>query len=505
MTTDSSAQDFTNIENIIAFGRFGSATMYRMSRNQYAYTYVHHGIDDIAFEVALPPGAYGTIGGRRLSPDGRSDAFPLQIGRNVFDIVVVAPDSNTRELYELKVFRAYPTPLWQRIAESAAWSPRDSAGELVFRDRMWLIGGYTPAFENDVWHSADGANWTPAGRVPSDCGIDIPVAFVFGDSMYVVDFCGVLYASDDGVRWRTVTDCAPWHGRQKMGGAVFRGKIWLMGGQQGDRLYNDIWSSDNGVDWVLEAESAPWSKRQITHSLLVFDEKMWMLGGGVKGSSYFPFVAYNDVWCTSDGVHWELVARHAPWAARIWGSTTVYRNRMWLIGGYRSEPESRHFGDVWYSADGREWLALEQHSHAWKRSSGEIPLSFPADMWADRHESSVLVHEEELYLMGGMIWPLTNEVWKLRIDGLCFLTQPVFEGYAGCLYEYRAFADFAQSGRKARYRLLEAPAWLHIDEGSGAVEGTPETAADERVVIEAFDGCGETARQQFALHVIPFR
>ncbi len=425
-------------------------------------------------------------------------------GRNVFDMKVIATDGITLQAYELKFFRAHATPAWEKVIEHAAWSPRDSAGEAIFKDRMWLFGGYTPEYANDVWHSSDGATWIKASDIPTNIGVDIPLAFVFKDKIFITDADGVLYCSSEGDMWAKATDTGPMRGRRMMGGAVFKDRVWMMGGQQGNCLFNDIWSSADGVRWVLEVEQAPWSKRQITHSLLVYNDKLWLLGGGALGTSYFPFVAQNDIWCSSDGIHWERIIAHAPWPARIWGSTIVYRDRMWIMGGYQAAPESRHIGDMWYSADGEEWLPFEQHASCWNNSSGGVPLSVPTAMWEDRHEASALVYDDALYLMGGMIWPLKNDVWKLAIPGLCFLSQPVVEGYVDCLYEYRAFADFSPNVNRVKYKLIDAPDWLTIDEVSGWITGTASEELEVNVIVEAFDGYGEFARQEYTLFMIPF-
>ena len=50
---------------------------------------------------------------------------------------------------------------WVEVTGKAAFAPRDGAGALVYKDRMWLIGGWNPRDEkhfpldctNDVWTS----------------------------------------------------------------------------------------------------------------------------------------------------------------------------------------------------------------------------------------------------------------------------------------------------------------------------------------------------------------
>ena len=58
--------------------------------------------------------------------------------------------------------------VWLPVDRQAAFAPRDGAGVLSFRGRMWLLGGWNPGDKvhfpricnNEVWSSADGAAWT---------------------------------------------------------------------------------------------------------------------------------------------------------------------------------------------------------------------------------------------------------------------------------------------------------------------------------------------------------
>ena len=62
---------------------------------------------------------------------------------------------------------------------------------------------------------------------------------------------------------------------------------------------------------------------------------------------------FNDVWCSSDGVSWEQATPHAPFSPRSQPGVTVFENRLWVIGG--GGPESIPFNDVWFSDDGITW------------------------------------------------------------------------------------------------------------------------------------------------------
>ncbi len=347
---------------------------------------------------------------------------------------------------------------------------------------MWILGGYTPELTADVWSSRDGVEWTQVGAVPNEAGVNLPINLVHEGRMWVVCNDGRLYASPDGRGWTLVAEHAPWSGRYAAGGAVFNGRMWVMGGMKRGELYNDVWSSSDGVTWTLEVERAPWSKRQLFGLVAVFKGKLWVLGGGI--TNYHPFKTYQDVWNSSDGRNWTRVTDAAPWPGRIWSTAVVYRDRLWILGGFQAEPTWNNLNDVWYSTDGMDWTRFEgEHT------------------WSPRHELSALVYADALWVVAGNEWPLKNDVWRLHIPGLSFVTRPAIEDYASTEYTYRAKVDFGATG--VRYRLIEAPSWMTVDVKTGVVRGTPPEPGDYSVVLEASDVQGASARQDFTLHILP--
>jgi hypothetical protein len=446
------------------------------------------------------------VDGKSVDADGLSSELSLHEGRNIIAVTIIAENGQTQREVELKVFRAAKTPMWERVLDEAPWKARDSAGELVFAGKMWILGGYAPEWSRDVWSSIDGKIWTHESDIPSARGIDIPIAFVFAGKMWIADVDGVLFSSADGKSWTVACEAPPWRGRMNAGCAVFDGRVWIMGGDNRTKLLNDVWCSTDGVNWKRVTEHAPWCARQITHTPVVLDGALWLLGGGGLGAAYHPFIAWNDVWRTTDGERWECVTDDAPWSARIWGSSAVYQDRMWLIGGFRSEQEWVNLGDVWYSTDGKDWRRLEtQPTISFSTPIGVRNRVYlpPSDtLWEQRHEQSMFTHDGSLWLAGGMIWPLLNDVWRLTISGLCFVTQPVREAYVFGEYVYKAHADFNESRKALTYRLTRGPAWLRMDGKSGVLRGVPPETGDFAVTIGATDGSGESAEQSFTLHVI---
>lgn len=301
---------------------------------------------------------------------------------------------------------------WVKETGAAAWKPRDSQGEFVYKNQMWMLGGWnTPQTPNflDVWKSSDGKNWTNTTTTAPWVQSDLPASLAFKNKMWIMggrkvpgtECSNKVWSSADGLNWELVTSNAGWSPRLSPGFVVFKNRMWILGGtadfykNNDTTLFNDVWSSADGKEWKLELANAPWSKRAHAQAV-VFDNKIWLMGGGQR----FPkAIANNDVWCSADGVHWKQVTATAQWPPRMWFSAVVYRNRMWVIGGWSDE--NKNMGDVWYSQDGANWKALNT-----------------ARQWLKRHEHSAFVFKDKIWVAAGAAEPdyaLSNEVWSLFI------------------------------------------------------------------------------------------
>jgi len=180
---------------------------------------------------------------------------------------------------------------------------------------------------------------------------------------------------------------------------AFKGKIWLLGGTEnyyfGDStsLKNDVWYSSDGIEWKLATANAGWPPRAY-HQAAVFNGRIYVFGGG----NYVPeYHARNDVWCSDDGIHWTKVSDAAPWHERLWFSSVVYRDCIWILGGWSGEPY-KNWGDVWYTRDGIQW-------HEYKTGV----------TWKERHEHAAYVFRDKIWVAGGMTPPLANDVWSLEL------------------------------------------------------------------------------------------
>ena len=283
---------------------------------------------------------------------------------------------------------------WQLVVEHAQFGPRDTAEPFIFDGRMWLSNGFWNGnvLYPDLWVAEPGAvNW----RCVLEKTPYWPYAemVVYEGSIYAIK--GDVWTSTDGRDWECVLEETPFGVLGYGEVLVHDGKIWQIGGR-------GIWNTTDGVNWTQVASGLPYGSRSGS-TILSFDGKLWLIAGTTPEASdppekhYASVTTHNDVWCSEDGVNWEQVVEHAPFAARTWVVGEVYRDHMFIIGGFDNR-NSVNFAEVWYSADGVIWHSLP------------VPEGFTA-----RHEVTPYVYDDSLWIVAGNTWPLVNDVWRIDI------------------------------------------------------------------------------------------
>ena len=288
-----------------------------------------------------------------------------------------------------------PAPAsWTNVTGEAAFSPRDTAEDVVFAGKMWLSNGYYHGnvLTRDLWSSTDGVTWTLVNSNTPYDGYSELVAYQ--DKMWAIK--GSVWCSSDGVTWNQVAERTAFGVRGYGEVLVYEDRIWQLGSGR------DVWHTTDGVNWTRVTEHAAYGKRSAS-AVVVFDKKLWLMGGKTPGANtppekgYKDITTHNDVWCSVDGATWTRVLEHAPWAPRQWFISKAYRNRMWIIGGH-DNVNSANFGDVWYTEDGKEWRQFVSTT-----------------TFSPRHEPTCYVYDNSLWVVAGNSWPVQNDVWRLTI------------------------------------------------------------------------------------------
>lgn len=304
---------------------------------------------------------------------------------------------------------------WEQVTDNANFAPRDGAGILSYQGRLWLLGGWNPLDKvhfphicnSEVWSSANGSDWALEVLQAPWEGRHAAGYVVFRDKMWIVGgdcnqghYQDDIWCSADGRDWECVLEQVPWGPRVLHCAVVFQNKLWVYGGQTLPRFapadecfYQDVWCSQDGVSWTQVADAVPWPSRNLTGMGITFNNRLWVLGGGTYETPERPDrVFYNDVWSSCDGLQWEQHLEHADWEPRQFHDGAVWDGKLWVMEGCRTDCGNRK--DVWYSPDGVNWTEL------------------PDTPWAPRHAASVVVHDGVLWMVTGN--NLTSDVWRLE-------------------------------------------------------------------------------------------
>jgi len=215
-----------------------------------------------------------------------------------------------------------------------------------------------------------------------------------------------LSAQQGQMDWYQVTPSADWSGRLLHSSVVFNNKIWVLGGVgQYSHELRDVWYSTNGQDWICATSAAAWSARH-GHGTVVYDNKIWVMGG--YDSTY-----QNDVWYSADGINWIMATDSAPWSRRTNFSLVVYDNKMWLMGGYQFY--NHRYNDVWYSTDGVNWT-LATDSASWTKRDGHTSVVYDNKMWVIGGQISFAYKNDVWYSSDGVNWiqATNNAGWTGR-------------------------------------------------------------------------------------------
>jgi hypothetical protein len=292
--------------------------------------------------------------------------------------------------------------IWQNVTAKAEFPQGYNYPVFVLEDKSFL------ALNGGCWLSKDGVNWTKT---------DLPDIGLNSAYQKYVQFGGAIYAlgaiegnylnfkistkilrTRDGKSWETVAEKSNLPERIFYGAAVFKNRIWLVGGYDGKRYYNDVWNSADGVNWTRVAEKTEWSERNT--GIIVFKNRLWIIGGGViDGEKPNNPDSGNEIWSSEDGINWQKSERTG--INKIAGSAVVFDEKLWLVGANRND--GKFANAVLVSEDGANWQEF----------------SAP---WSPRGGTAVWVFGDKLFMTGGKYsyqdkgeikFVYSNDVWAM--------------------------------------------------------------------------------------------
>lgn len=168
------------------------------------------------------------------------------------------------------------------------------------------------------------------------------------------------------------------------------GDVYLIGGYQygpgisSEGTKNDAWKVDvinvPGQErryrvFSYAKEQCEFSPRSHMATCSVSDGTIYLTGGRPSVSSVDGLL--NDMWKSSDGLHWELVCKNCPWTARYSHSMAPCGENgdLLLMAGQGGHIEDGHesFNDVWrYIKADNTWSCATTSAEWRKRASAAV-------------------------------------------------------------------------------------------------------------------------------------
>lgn len=239
-----------------------------------------------------------------------------------------------------------------------SFSRRFSYTGMYFNDNFYLVNGYGGSGDlGDVWSSESyGQDWSQSADMSGTrferYGHS---SVIFNNRMYVIGGyrnsqpITDVYVSSDGSNWSQYDATRPFDARYEHTTLVFRNKIWIIGGYNDTTFLDDVmsWSGSTQDPWEPEVEGPRTPFNGIRgHSSVVFDNKMWIIGGIDRADGHV-----GRVWVSDNGLDWtagrtfpENIAYH---------KSVVFDNKIWVIGGQTPSGSSNQI--YYYDLDTNTW------------------------------------------------------------------------------------------------------------------------------------------------------
>ena len=286
-----------------------------------------------------------------------------------------------------------PTYEWKRMTNNADFPKSYNFQLFSTGDKVWAF------HPQGNWFSSDGKSWTksPLTNAINNLAFLDYVQFnnailglgYFNGNIEKYTLTTTIHKTTDFKTWQQIAKSSNLPKRFFYHPVVFKGKIWIIGGNDGEKLHDDVWNSTDGISWQKVADNMPFGAVD-NHQFVVYKNKLYMLG--------------NDVWSSEDAINWKQETTQITNANLFGYAAVVFDNKIWLLGCNRN----RQFtSQVLVSEDGKIWK--EQNAP-----------------WSPRGGIAACVHDGKIYMTGGKYGGFTdksntttefiysNDVWVLE-------------------------------------------------------------------------------------------
>jgi hypothetical protein len=284
-----------------------------------------------------------------------------------------------------------PDYKWTKKLEEGPWKKSYNFQMFSHRDTLWVF------HPDGSWFSVDGRDWKKSTLPNAISNLAFLDYVQFNDTILGLGhftgnierytFRPEIYQTQDLKHWNRIAGQSNLPRRFFYHPFVFKNKIWLIGGENSQTQFADIWNSPDGVHWQSVKDNLPFGKRSGSQ-IVTLQNKLYLLN--------------NDVWSSDDGVNWKLETPEIVKGIQIFGyAAVVLDGQVWLLGCNRNGQFS---SQVLVSSDGRTWR--EQNAP-----------------WSPRGGIAACVHRGKIYMTGGKYggqdishpdFVYSNDVWTLE-------------------------------------------------------------------------------------------
>lgn len=281
---------------------------------------------------------------------------------------------------------------WRKITDSAEWDKSYNYQMFTIQDKLWV-------FHPDAcWFSSDGIlfqksdlsnvinNQAFLDYVPTDKGI-LGLGVLNGN-IETYQFKPYIFKTQDFKNWDTISKSSNIPVRFFYHPFTFQNKIWIIGGEDKTRKYEDIWNSEDGIHWSLIKEKNPFGPRSGSQ-IVILRDSLYLLN--------------NDVWVSADGLNWTLITEHIIQDEELFGyKALTFENQIWLLACNRN---GRFSSQVLCSSDGKTW------------KTSDAP-------WLPRGGIAATVFQNKIYITGGKYGGTPNHP-EFRYDNDLWLMEKI--------------------------------------------------------------------------------
>jgi len=222
--------------------------------------------------------------------------------------------------------------------------------------------------------------------------------------------------SYDGVTWAAGPSCAGLYGHKMV---QFGNDLWVTGGHtSGGDVRNNIAISVGGTaSFTDNLGGSGMTVARGYHGSVVFNGKLYVIGGEGSGGSYLNSISYNSSYPAA----FTTVTPAAMWAGRKGLGCIVFQGKVWVIGGQTGS--SAYDNQIWWSSSPEtSWTQV-------------TPVVTGGSLFGGRSGMSLFIYNGKMYLFGGFNGTTYLSDLYSTVDGTNWVVESVsVTGLAGAGY-----------------------------------------------------------------------